>query len=137
MAKNEVKIEILDHKRLDRLINTMPEAVNSGIKKVITRAALMVEREAKLNVSKTGDQHPQVDTGRLRASITHIIGTEGGIVTAKVGTNVYYGPTLEFGTAFWGPYPWLLPALMKIQPIYKKDLKTALINTVKAHWRAK
>lgn len=60
---------------------------------------------------------PAVDTGRLRASITHnVTGRPGhvlpnpgggfGNVKAYVGTNVYYGYMLERGTSRMKARPW-------------------------------
>lgn len=71
----------------------------------------VVERQAKMNVSKTPPGHPQVQTGRLRSSITHKIETSGREITANIGTNVEYGRALEFGTSKIPPYPWLFPAV--------------------------
>ena len=75
------------------------------------RACAIVERQAKINVSKSPPDHPQVQTGRLWSSITHRVTKEGGEVVGVVGTNVEYGPTLEFGTSWHPPYPWLFPAV--------------------------
>lgn len=58
---------------------------------VLTLLALRVEREARKNAP--------VDTGRLRASITHRVYPEGTTkVVAEVGTNVAYAAAQEFGT---------------------------------------
>lgn len=84
------------------------DKLNSGMKE----ACLIVERQAKINVSKvTG--HPQVQTGRLRASITNKVSKEGDKVVGKVGSGVEYAPYLEHGTGDgkrMSPYPWLYPA---------------------------
>jgi len=84
----------------------------------MARAVLIVENQAKKNVSKvTG--HPQVQTGRLRSSITsEVVGLEG-----KVGTNVEYGKYLEFGTSRMPPYPWLFPAVEEKRDEIKEALK--------------
>ena len=59
---------------------------------LITRAALVVERQAKKNAS--GRPGPKVKTGRLRSSITSNITSA---TQAKVGTNVVYAPFVEYG----------------------------------------
>ncbi len=73
------------------------EKVNAKIKDgsasgLIGRAALAVERQAKMNAS--GRPGPMVRGGRLRSSITTDIES---YTKAKVGTNVFYAPYVEFG----------------------------------------
>ena len=97
--------------------------INAKNKQIMSRACLMVERDAKIL------QTPHVDTGRLRSSITHEI--EG--LTGRVGSNVEYARRIELG--FVGvdslgrkfnqkPYPYLRPALhkneKKILALFKK-----------------
>ena len=77
-----------------------------GLQKSLERVGAIVERQAKINVSKSTG-HPQVQTGRLRSSITH----ETSPNQVEIGTNVVYGKYLEFGTSIMPPYPWLLPAV--------------------------
>jgi len=86
--------------------------INGENKKIIKKACLMVERDAKKLCA--------VDTGRLRSSITYEI--EG--TTGKVGTNVDYAKYIEFGTEKMSPQPYLRPALHKnekaILQLFKK-----------------
>ncbi len=49
-----------------------------------------------------------VDTGRLRASYSFYIKGNGTLV---FGTNVYYGPYVEFGTDEQRPQPHVRPAI--------------------------
>ena len=59
---------------------------------LIARAAYAVQRQAQLNA--TGRPGPNVQTGRLRASIaTEILNWD----RARVGTDVFYAPFVEFG----------------------------------------
>ena len=74
------------------------------------RVGAIVERQAKKNVSKSGGKHPQVQTGRLRSSITHNV-SGGDEIKTEIGTNIIYGKYLEFGTSKHSPYPWLFPAV--------------------------
>lgn len=61
----------------------------------LLRRAINVESQAKLNAS--GRPGPNVDTGRLRSSITHeIVSGESGLV-ARVGSNVEYARFVEEG----------------------------------------
>lgn len=52
-----------------------------------------------------------VDTGRLRSSITWVIGSTGNGLFARIGTNVNYGPFVELGTSRQRAQPYLVPAL--------------------------
>lgn len=75
----------------------------------LLRRAIRVESQAKLNAS--GRPGPRVQTGRLRASITHQIVRSPAGLEARIGTRVHYAPYLEFGTDRARPYPFLRPAL--------------------------
>lgn len=81
------------------------QKVNTKSKDIIKKACLMVVRDAKILCP--------VDTGRLRASITHEI--EG--ITGRVGSNVEYARAVELGSedpAYQRrPQPYLRPALHK------------------------
>ena len=82
-----------------------------GLQSAMQKVGAIVEREAKINVSKSPPEHPQVQTGRLRSSIIHQVTTEGNEITAEIGSNVVYSKYLEFGTVNHSPYPWLFPAV--------------------------
>ncbi len=82
-----------------------------GLQTAMERIGALVERDAKINVSKSPPEHPQVQTGRLRSSIIHQITGGGNSITAEIGTNVYYSKHLEFGTVNHSPYPFLFPAV--------------------------
>jgi len=80
--------------------------LTDNLQSALEKIGLVVERQAKINVSQSSG-HPKVQTGRLRSSITHEVG-QGEVA---IGTNVYYGKYLEFGTSKMPPYPWLFPAV--------------------------
>jgi len=82
-----------------------------GLQKSMEKVGAIVERQAKINVSKSPPEHPQVQTGRLRASIIHQVKSEGNEIVAEIGTNVTYSKHLEFGTSRMLPYHWLFPAV--------------------------
>lgn len=69
----------------------------------LLKAAIRVERMAK--------RLCPVDTGRLRASITHALESDAQGVLAIVGTDVHYAPYVEFGTSRMAAQPYLRPAL--------------------------
>ena len=67
-----------------------------------------------------------VDTGRLRNSITHAIDPTEDV--AIIGTNVEYGPAVEYGTSSTDAQPFLHPAARdhadKYRQILEKHLKS-------------
>lgn len=72
-------------------------AVDAVIAADITRRTIRVESAAKRIV--------RVDTGRLRASITHETGVDERGIFGRAGTNVNYALPVE------ARYPYLRPAL--------------------------
>ncbi len=66
---------------------------NSEAGKFLKKKAVQVESAAKRNTP--------VETGRLRASMTHEMGTEGRDIVARVGTNVDYAIYVELGTRYF------------------------------------
>lgn len=82
---------------------------NGPVARDLARRAIKVESAAKRYAS--GRPGPNVQTGRLRGSITWAIGTDGGGLYADVGTNVFYAPFVELGTSRAPAYPFLGPAL--------------------------
>jgi len=95
-----------------------------GLQKGLEKVGRLVEKQAGLNVSKTGNEHPQIKTGELLGSITHEVG-DGYVV---IGTNLNkppYPKWLEFGTpgGRQPPYPWLFPAVELKKPEIIEALK--------------
>ena len=86
----ELDIKLEGQERVQRAAGNVRREITSP--KLITKAALVVEGQAKQNA--TGRPGPRVRTGRLRASITHKIINPA---LARVGTNVFYAPFVEFG----------------------------------------
>lgn len=67
-----------------------------------------------IDVETTAKRLCPVDTGRLRASITHVIGIEEGKQAAYVGSNVEYAIYQELGTYKMAAQPYLRPALQSV-----------------------
>lgn len=65
-----------------------------------------------------------VDTGNLRASITHEVDTGDNAV--YIGTNVEYAPYVELGTLRQKAQPFLRPAASEHGAQYRQVLKKAL-----------
>lgn len=73
--------------------------LRSAIDTRLEQSGFVVENAAK--------QLSPIDTGRLRASLTHY--KEGN--TVYIGTNVTYGVYQELGTRHMPPQPYLRPGL--------------------------
>ena len=105
--------------------------ISNNIEKTLNKMAMIVEREAKQSFKGRDDESingepPRVDTGRLRASITHRLEhDEGGNTEAYIGTNVEYAADVEHGTSRTWPHPYMVPALEKnLEYIYGEIGKT-------------
>lgn len=104
------------------------EGITKEAGKEIERLVLICEREAKASMKGGGKGHtasrpgmpPHVDTGRLRASITHEVETRLLNIIGRVGTNVKYGRWLELGTSRMAARPWLRPALRRTMAMARR-----------------
>jgi phage gpG-like protein len=54
------------------------------------------------------------------------IDTELTPTEARVGTNLFYGPYLEFGTSKMAARPWLLPSFERAKVGVEKELRARL-----------
>lgn len=83
----------------EALLREMLRGPNGAVARDMLRRGLKVENAAKRNL---GSSPKRVDTGRLRASITHqMIITR--MLVMRVGTNVTYAPFVHDGTGIYGP----------------------------------
>ena len=117
MASESVTVKFYTKERKAEIM----KALRSGMDK----AVLIVENQAKLNVTQSPPKHPQVDTGRLRASITSQVVQTGDNIEGQIGTQVFYGAYLEHGTSRMQAYPWLFPAV--------ESSKAKIIDALKGH----
>lgn len=100
----------------------------TNIQKALVRSAMAVEATAKKLFRLSSDpsrygQPPRTQTGRLKASITHRLVSDG----AEIGTNVEYAEGLEFGTSLTMPHPFMRPAL----EMRKADIEKEMAKAVK------
>jgi HK97 gp10 family phage protein len=131
--KKQIDNSIQDFRRYNSKVFTK-------LDKVINDAALLVERDAKKlfkgrNDESVPDEPPRVDTGRLRASITHrLTSVIGKAAMAEVGTNVEYGPYLEFGTSRskGKKHPFMTPALEMNRAKIEKAIAEAIKGAANA-----
>lgn len=89
----------------ERGMDSALDKLKFGTEKEVLRLAIGVESAAK--------HLCPVDTGNLRRSITHKPGRDGLGYYVDVGTNVIYGPFVEFGTRYMRPQPYLRPAFLQ------------------------
>lgn len=75
----------------------------------LTRRGIRVQAAAKQNAS--GRPGPNVQTGRLRASIYLKVDEDSRGLFAEVGSDVEYARYVEMGTDRAPAYPYLRPAL--------------------------
>jgi HK97 gp10 family phage protein len=120
-VKLDARIEGLD----DFLRKLKPEQLLEPFKTLLLKSAISIEGESKLNAP--------VDTGRLRASITHDMDASALPLWAKVGTNVEYAPYQEFGTSKMAAHPYLGPALESKRGAIQRFAKEAM-DAIAAMW---
>lgn len=85
------------------------ESPHGDVARDLAQRAIRIESRAKQNAS--GRPGPNVQTGRLRSSITWRLGVDSQGLYADIGTNVPYGRYLELGLRNGARYPFLAPAL--------------------------
>lgn len=90
-------------------LRTLLTGKDGPVARDLARRAIRVESAAKQHA--TGRPGPNVQTGRLRGSITWVLGEDEEGLHADVGTNVFYGPFVERGTTRAPAYPYLRPGL--------------------------
>ena len=90
---------------------------STGLEKAIEKGAYKIEGGAK--------RRCPVDTGYLRASITHQLYPHNYDPYALVGTNTDYAPYPEFGTEKQAPQPYLRPAFESNIEEIKKEMEAA------------
>jgi HK97 gp10 family phage protein len=90
----------------DRAIAGLFTSPEGPAAKGVLRAAVQVEARAK--------RLAPVDTGRLRASITHALFRDDQGLLAKVGSDVEYALWQEVGTTTMRGRPYLRPAVAEV-----------------------
>lgn len=122
-----VSVSVVDN--TDEIKKLMENEIASALEEI----GIMAEGYAKIELStpKThadGTERPNVDTGRLRNSITHAVRMDGQEKAVYIGTNVEYAPYVEMGTSRARPYPYLRPAATNHLDEYKAKIEEYLKN---------
>lgn len=113
MAQSGFSLHIVVTDHSEEALKEFAKAVKIGL----TKCGVNMERYAK--------QLCPVDTGRLRASITHELADDGRAV--YVGTNVYYAPYVEMGTSKHPkPQPFIEPSVVGHKDEHKNTIRQAL-----------
>ncbi len=92
-------------------VKGIPEALAS-LKRYQSRKIEQIKEELSVGAFKVeglAKDLVAVATGRLRASIT-TDDSDIAVLIMRVGTNVFYGPYIEFGTKRMPARPYLFPA---------------------------
>jgi len=91
------------------------------------KKAIRVEiKSTGLNIQRRARSRVRVDTGRLRNSIA--VETHSDGMGARIGTNVKYGPFVEFGTSRSRAFPYLENSFEEERPLFLSRLGMALDN---------
>lgn len=125
-------------------------AVVEASEKGLMMAGALVEREAKLSMRQGGKQKgkgplggklrgipsepgtpPHVQTGNLRASITHALAS-AGIVIAGTTPAAWYGKIHEHGGRNHPRRPFMRPALIAASPKFAALFKSMNLAATKA-----
>lgn len=102
-----IKVKVVGLDEVVARFEHMPEALTRGLTRGMKQAVQNTVGQAKLNAS--GRPGPNVQTGRLRASIAGRVENNGR--RGVVGSNVNYAPYLELGVKRRRAYPYLKPAV--------------------------
>lgn len=107
-----MKVTVFNAEKLQKKINSLK---NLSLKSGLQKAALRVERDAKLIVP--------VDTGLLRSSITTHVDSN----SATIGTSIEYAAKVELGIG-QRRQPYLTPAFNMNRDNIKKDIQEGFHN---------
>lgn len=107
-----MKIEIIDHS------GEVKAELNNKVSTILEALGIEAEGNAVDEITTLG----AVDTGRLRASISHAHDDK----YAYIGTNVEYAPYVELGTSRMASRPFLRNAVSKYIDDYKRIIEDGL-----------
>ncbi len=77
------------------------------------------------HTASAAGEYPMSDTGRLASNVEFTVASKAK-PQAEVGTNIIYGPYLEFGTSKMAARPWLMPSFIKAAKGIETELKAKL-----------
>jgi phage gpG-like protein len=98
-----IAVQLIGEDRLVARFAAMPEKLQEGVARAVTRLGLELQRTVQ---QKLSGEVLKVRTGSLRSSINLEVTATASDVSATVGTNVRYARYHEFGVG----HPWLIEA---------------------------
>lgn len=131
--------------QLKKILESIPEEIQETVEAGMEKAAMIVERRAKLNCHPSSTPYykaPHI-TGTLQASITGIVEKEGNSIIGIIkvdGSNVNpisqssvmeYAPFVHDGTSKMEARPFLLDAITTEQDKVIKILSESVIEALK------
>lgn len=107
----------------------------TGLEKAILKCGLKIEADAKRNFKGRDEESvkgepPRVQTGLLRASITHRTDKDMAGYFVEVGTNVDYAQRQEQGSSQNWPHPFLAPAVSANKDFISDTIREAMEKAV-------
>ncbi len=103
MSKGSAEVKVINPEAFNVLADLAAQVTGDVLATAIHTGLFLIEGDAKLKCP--------VDTGTLRRSImVEAKATGPHDAEGRCGTNVEYGPFVEFGTRFMAPQPFLRPA---------------------------
>lgn len=115
MAK--VSVKIIGLNKLLKRVNRLPKAMRDKGGRALQVALINTQRGAK--------RRTPVDTGRLRSSIRFEVDSQQALV-GIVFSDVEYAPFIEFGTVKTPAQPFLFPAWLEQEKIFRDRLARIL-----------
>lgn len=87
------------------------------------KTGAIYSRGTRFHQASAAGEAPATDTGRLASSVQY---SRTGPMSAEVGTDVKYGPMLEYGTINIQPRPNWVPSVENMKPKFRGRLEDAL-----------
>jgi HK97 gp10 family phage protein len=115
-------VDLTGVKELRAAIAAIPVEERKAIRKVVRETGRKIRDAAKARAPR--------DSGDLVKSITSKSSKSG--MAAKIGTDIVYGPYVEFGTSDTAAKPFLFPSLEEQRPHFDTDMRQALDAANKA-----
>ena len=107
----------------DLAMDTQAEAIR-GIQRG-PASGRTYKRGTVTHTASAAGQYPMSDSGRLAANVDRTVASTSK-PQSEVGTNIIYGPYLEFGTSKMAARPWLMPSFIKAAKGIETELKAKL-----------